>query len=56
MTWVGFATTGSNGTWSFTTNADANVAHSYSINATSPTGIMAKGTGLGLLGHSAADT
>ena len=56
MTWVGFATTGSNGTWSFTTNADANVAHTYGINATSPTGIMAKGTGLGLLGHSAADT
>ena len=56
MTWVGFATTGSNGTWSFTTNADANVAHTYGINATSPTGIMAKGTGLGLLGHSAVDT
>jgi Ca2+-binding RTX toxin-like protein len=56
MTWVGFATTGSNGTWSFATNADANVAHSYGINATSPTGNMAKGTGLGLLGHSAVDT
>ena len=36
MTWVGFATTGSNGTWSFTTNADANVAHTYGINATQP--------------------
>ena len=56
MTWLAFATTGSNGTWSFTTNADANVAHTYGINTTSPTGIMGKGTGLGLLGHSAADT
>jgi len=56
MTWLGFATTGSSGTWSFTTNADANVAHTYGINATSPIGIMAKGTGLGLLGHSGLDT
>ena len=56
MTWLGFATTDSAGTWSFTTNADANVAHTYGINTTSPTGIMGKGTGLGLLGHSAADT
>jgi hypothetical protein len=56
MSWVGFANTGSDGTWSFTTNADASVAHTYGINATSPTDIMAKGTGLGLLGHRAVDT
>jgi Ca2+-binding RTX toxin-like protein len=56
MTWLGFASTDSAGTWSFITNADANVAHTYAINATSPTGIMGKGSGLGLLGHSAADT
>ena len=55
-TWLGFATTGSNGTWSFTANASSSVAHNYGINATKPTGQMGTGTGRGLLGHSGADT
>ena len=54
--WLGFATTGSNGTWSFTANASSSVAHNYGINATSPTGQLSTGTGRGLLGHSGADT
>jgi Ca2+-binding RTX toxin-like protein len=55
-TWLGTATTGTNGTWSFTANAASGVTHNYGINATSPTGKMSGGTGRGLLGSSGADT
>ena len=55
-TWLGAATTGTNGTWSFTANAASGVAHNYGINATSPTGKMSAGTGRGLLGSNGADT
>ena len=55
-TWLGAATTGTNGTWTFTANAASGVAHNYEINATSPTGKMSAGTGRGLLGSNGADT
>ena len=55
-TWLGAATTGTNGTWTFTANAASGVAHNYGINATSPTGKMSAGTGRGLLGSNGADT
>ncbi len=54
--WLGFATTGSNGTWSFTANAAAGATHSYGINATDLAGNMGGGTGRGLLGSNGADT
>ena len=55
-TWLGAATTGTDGTWSFTANAAPGVAHNYGINAVNPTGKMSAGTGRGLLGSSGADT
>jgi hypothetical protein len=55
-TWLAAATTGADGTWSFTANAASSVAHNYGINATSPTGRMSGSTGRGLLGSNGADT
>ena len=55
-TWLGAATTGTNGTWSFTANAASGSAHNYGINAMSPTGKISAGTGRGLLGSNGADT
>jgi Ca2+-binding RTX toxin-like protein len=53
---LGFATTRSNGTWSFTTYASSSVEHDYGITATSPTGATSTGTGHALLGTRGADT
>ena len=55
-TWMGFATTATNGTWSFTANAAPGAAHTYGINATSPAGKTSTATGRGLLGSNGADT
>jgi Ca2+-binding RTX toxin-like protein len=55
-TWLGAATTGTNGTWSFTANAAIGSAHNYGINAVTPTGKIGGGNGRGLLGSSGADT
>ena len=55
-TWMGFATTATNGTWSFTANAAPGAAHTYGINATSPAGKTSPATGRGLLGSNGADT
>ena len=44
--WLGAATTGTDGTWSFTANAAPGAAHNYGINAVSPTGRISGGNGL----------
>jgi hypothetical protein len=51
--WAGFATTGADGTFSFTTNASGGV-QSFGANATGPAG-EGHGTGKALLGSNAAD-
>jgi Ca2+-binding RTX toxin-like protein len=53
--WLGFATTGSNGTWSFTASAASNVVHSYGANATDPTGREGHGLNKLIIGSTAAD-
>jgi len=55
-TWLGAATTGTDGTWSYTANAAPGSAHNYGINAMSPTGRISGGSGRGMLGSSGADT
>ena len=55
MTRLGFATTGSNGTWSFTAAAATDVAHNYGISLTDLAGNIGTGGGRGLLGSTGAD-
>ena len=55
-TWLGFATTGSNGTWGFTADAAPGATHTYGINAMTPAGNISTAPGRGLLGSSGADT
>jgi hypothetical protein len=55
-TWVGFATTATNGTWSFTANAASSATHTYGINAMTPAGNISTAPGRGLLGSAGADT
>ena len=56
MSWVGFATAGSDGTWSFTTAASTGTTHTYGFNATDTAGRSTKGTGVALLGSDGNDT
>jgi Big-like domain-containing protein/hemolysin type calcium-binding protein/parallel beta helix pectate lyase-like protein len=56
MSWLGVATTGSNGTWSFTGNAKAGTTHSYGIDAKDLAGNTGITTGRALLGSNGADT
>ena len=53
---LGYATTASNGTWSFTANAAAGTNHAYDISATDLAGNTGSGTGRALLGSKGADT
>jgi Ca2+-binding RTX toxin-like protein len=55
-TWLDFATTGSNGTWSFSTKAASNVAHNYGIYAMDASGKITNTAARGLLGSDGADT
>jgi hypothetical protein len=55
-TWLAFATTGSDGTWSFTTRAASNVAHTYGIYAMDSSGRITNTAARGLLGQGGADT
>ncbi len=55
-TWLAFATTGSDGTWSFTTKASSNVAHTYGIYAMDSSGGLTNTAALGLLGKDGADS
>jgi Ca2+-binding RTX toxin-like protein len=55
-TWIGFATTGSNGTWSFTGSAPSSVVHSYGANATDLAGNEGHGAGKLILGSSGTDS
>jgi hypothetical protein len=54
-TWIGFATTGSDGTWSFTTQAASDVVHDYGINATDLAGTIGHGTGRLIVGSTGSD-
>jgi Ca2+-binding RTX toxin-like protein len=54
-TWLGFATAGSDGRWSFTDNAAPNVTHNYGVIATDLAGKETKNPGRALVGSSAAD-
>jgi len=54
-TWLGAATTGADGTWSFTVQAASGAVHNYGINATTLLGKMGVGTGRALLGGNGAD-
>lgn len=56
MTWVGFATTGSDGTWSFTTAASTGTTHRYGFNATDTSGHQTGGTGVAVLGSDGNNT
>jgi Ca2+-binding RTX toxin-like protein len=47
---------GSDGSWSVSGNPASNVAHTYGVVATDPTGNVTKGAGQALVGSSAADT
>jgi Ca2+-binding RTX toxin-like protein len=55
-TWVGFATTGSDGSWSFIASAPSNVVHSYGANATDLSGREGHGSNTLLLGSVDAGT
>ena len=55
LTRLGFATTGSNGAWSFTAAAAPDVAHNYSISLTDLAGNNGTGGGRGLLGRTGAE-
>jgi Ca2+-binding RTX toxin-like protein len=55
-TWIGFATTGSNGTWSFNASAPSSVVHSYGANATDLAGNEGHGAGKLILGSSGTDS
>jgi len=54
--WLGFATTGSNGSFSFTAKAPSNVIHSYGANATDLAGSEGHGSNYLILGRATADT
>lgn len=53
---VATTTAGNDGSWSVSGNPASNVAHTYSVVATDPTGNVIKGAGQALVGSSAADT
>ena len=55
-TLVATTTAGSDGSWSVSGNPASNVAHTYGVVATDPTGNVTKGAGQALVGSSAADT
>jgi Ca2+-binding RTX toxin-like protein len=55
-TWVGFATTASDGSWSFSASAPSNVVHSYGANATDLSGREGHGANTLILGSAGADT
>ncbi len=55
-TWVGFAATGSDGRFSFTTAAASSTVHSYGANATDLAGSEGHGTGKAILGSFKNDT
>jgi Ca2+-binding RTX toxin-like protein len=55
-TWLDFATTGSDGTWSFSAKAASNVAHTYGIYAMDASGKITNTAARGLLGSDGADT
>jgi hypothetical protein len=54
--WLGFATAGTDGNWSFTGKGLANTVHTYGGLATDLAGNVGKTTGKLILGSSAADT
>ncbi len=54
-TWLGFAKTGSDGTWQFSAKAATGSTHNYGINSVL-NGVETKGTTRGLLGSSGGDT
>jgi Ca2+-binding RTX toxin-like protein len=54
--WLGFATTGSDGSFSFKAQAASNVVHSYGANATDSFGHEGHGTSKLILGSTGADT
>ena len=54
--WLGFATTGSDGTWNFTAKAAAGLTHTYGISAFRPSGQVSSSSSRGMLGSPGADT
>jgi Ca2+-binding RTX toxin-like protein len=53
--WVGWATTGSNGHFNFTTSADTSVVHTYGANATNLFGMEGHGTNMLIQGTAGGD-
>ncbi|WP_170303434.1 malectin domain-containing carbohydrate-binding protein [Reyranella soli] len=56
MTWMGHATAGDDGTWSFNAKAASGTTHTYGVNATSPVGKTSTTAARARLGSTAADT
>ena len=55
-TQVGTTTSAANGTWSFTSKAVSNTAHTFTVKATDAAGNQGSGTNAALLGSNSADT
>jgi hypothetical protein len=54
-TWIGWAPTGSDGTWHFTANAGAGEVHTYGVLSIDPAGHVATGSNTLIVGSSGAD-
>lgn len=54
--WIGWTTSGSDGSWSFTANAAPGTSHAYGPNATDPAGNEGHGPNRVIVGSSGADT